>query len=154
MRRECWEDFPRHRVLAIQTCIKARVWRTCHDACWDHFLEVSFEVGGWEKRSQHSQRMRNSQFYVSGKRPIDDTSTTKQSTTKWCAYFMGHIVEHRPLYQTAFINIGVLGPLLLTWISFDTIAWIINHIPRKVWDEITYPFLNFNCHFEGKGYDI
>ena len=23
-------------------------------------------------------------------------------------------------------------------------AWISNHLPRKVWDEITYPFLNFN----------
>ena len=24
-------------------------------------------------------------------------------------------------------------------------AWISNHMPGKVWDEITYPFLNFNC---------
>ena len=23
-------------------------------------------------------------------------------------------------------------------------AWISDHIPGKVWDEITYPFLNFN----------
>ena len=23
-------------------------------------------------------------------------------------------------------------------------AWISNHTPCKVWDEITYPFLNFN----------
>ena len=23
-------------------------------------------------------------------------------------------------------------------------AWISNHIRYKVWDEITYPFLNFN----------
>ena len=23
-------------------------------------------------------------------------------------------------------------------------AWITNHLPGKVWDEITYPFLNFN----------
>ena len=23
-------------------------------------------------------------------------------------------------------------------------AWISNHLPSKVWDEITYPFLNFN----------
>ena len=29
-----------------------------------------------------------------------------------------------------------LWPLLLTWIN--------NHMPCKVWDEITYPFLNFN----------
>ena len=34
-----------------------------------------------------------------------------------------------------------LGPLLLTWLS--------NYIHYKVWDEITYPFLNFNgCTFE------
>ena len=29
-----------------------------------------------------------------------------------------------------------LGPLLLTW--------IINYIHYNVWDEISYPFLNFN----------
>ena len=23
-------------------------------------------------------------------------------------------------------------------------AWISNHLPGKMWDEITYPFLNFN----------
>ena len=23
-------------------------------------------------------------------------------------------------------------------------AWISNHMPSKVWDEITHPFLNFN----------
>ena len=23
-------------------------------------------------------------------------------------------------------------------------AWINNYMPNKVWDEITYPFLNFN----------
>ena len=27
--------FPRHRGLAISTCIMARAWRTCHDACRD-----------------------------------------------------------------------------------------------------------------------
>ena len=25
-----------------------------------------------------------------------------------------------------------------------SVAWICNHIHYKVWDEITYPFLNFN----------
>ena len=28
-------------------------------------------------------------------------------------------------------------------------AWLNNYTPRKVWDEITYPFLNFNgCTIE------
>ena len=49
MHRECRERFPRHRGLAIPTCIMARVWRTCRDACRDRLLAVSFEVGGGEK---------------------------------------------------------------------------------------------------------
>ena len=70
MRRECRERFPRHRRWAIPTCITARASRTCRDACRDRQLAVSFEIGGGGKRSRHSRRMRNLQFYVSGKRPI------------------------------------------------------------------------------------
>ena len=70
MRRECRERFPRHRRWAIPTCITARAWRTCRDACRDRQLSVSFEIGGGGKRSRHSRRMRNLQFYVSGKRSI------------------------------------------------------------------------------------
>ena len=70
MRRECRERFPRHRRWAIPTCITARAWRTCRDACRDRQLSVSFEIGGGGKRSRHSRRMRNLQFYVSGRRPI------------------------------------------------------------------------------------
>ena len=35
-------------------------------------------------------------------------------------------------------------PLLLTWFLTLIPAWISNHIHYKEWDEITYPFLNFN----------
>ena len=70
MRRECRERFPRHRRWAIPTCITARASRTCRDACRDRQLAVSFEIGGGGKRSRHSRRMRNLQFYVSGKRPM------------------------------------------------------------------------------------
>ena len=29
-------------------------------------------------------------------------------------------------------------------------AWVSNNLPGKVWDEITYPFLNYNgCTVEG-----
>ena len=35
MCRECRERFPRHYRQAIPTCITARAWRTCRDACRD-----------------------------------------------------------------------------------------------------------------------
>ena len=70
MRRECRERFPRQRRWAIPTCITARASRTCRDACRDRWLAVSFEMGAGGKRSRHSRRMRNLQFYISGKRPI------------------------------------------------------------------------------------
>ena len=66
----CTERFRHHRGLAIPTCITARAWRTCRDACRDRWLAVSFEVGGGEKHSQHSTGMRNPQFYISGRRPM------------------------------------------------------------------------------------
>ena len=48
MSRECREWFPRHRGLTIPTCITARAQRTYRDACWDHQLAVSFQVGSWK----------------------------------------------------------------------------------------------------------
>ena len=42
--------------------------RTCRDACRDRWPEVA------GKRSLHSRRMRNPQFYVSGKRPVESVS--------------------------------------------------------------------------------
>ena len=48
MRRECRERFLRYRGLAIPTCITARAWSTCRDACRDRLPAVSFEVGGGE----------------------------------------------------------------------------------------------------------
>ena len=45
MRRECRERFPRHRGLAISTCITVHA---CHDPCRDRWLVFSFEVGSRE----------------------------------------------------------------------------------------------------------
>ena len=57
-------DFKRNRLLAIPACITARASRTCRDSCPDRKPAVA------GKRSRHSRRMRNLQFYVSGKRPM------------------------------------------------------------------------------------
>ena len=70
MRREYRERIPRHRGLAIPTSITARAWRTCRDALLGS-LTSSLLWSRWRgKRSRHSRCMRNPQFYVSGKRPI------------------------------------------------------------------------------------
>ena len=81
MRRECRERFPHHRRWAIPTCITARASRTCRD----RQLSVSFEIGGGGKRSRHSRRMRNLQFYVSGKRPM-----------AWCPVPSHYQTQNRP----------------------------------------------------------
>ena len=42
-----------------------------------------------------------------------------------------------------YMSAAIPGPFLLTWIVLIP-EWISKHIPRKVWDEIAYPFPNFN----------
>ena len=62
------------------------------------------------KRSRHSRRMRNPQFYVSGKRLMAMTLTF------WSQ------------------SLRTSGPVLDGLVP----GWISNHIPSKVWDKITY----------------
>ena len=63
MRRECRERCPRHRGLAIPSCIMSR--------CLSESLTSGFLWSRWRgKRSRHSRRMRNPQFCEPGKRPI------------------------------------------------------------------------------------
>ena len=55
------ERFPGHRWLAIPTCITARAWRTCRDACRDPKLAVFVFWANrwWGKRSRHFRCIRN-----------------------------------------------------------------------------------------------
>ena len=48
MRRECRERFAHHHGLAIPTCITARAWRTCRNACRNRKLAIFFQVDGGE----------------------------------------------------------------------------------------------------------
>ena len=45
-------------------------------------------------------------------------------------------------------DVRCLGLVLLTWIIFIP-AWISNHVPNKVWDEIIHPFPNFKSFIAG-----
>ena len=70
MRRECRERFPRHRFQRKPVGSGPGMH---HGTCVTHVpwcMSGSLNRGGGGKRSPHSRRMRNSQFYVSGKRPM------------------------------------------------------------------------------------
>ena len=57
-------DFKRNRQLAIPTCITARAWRTCRDACRDRLPAVTGKTFPAFPAHAHPQ------FCVSGKRPM------------------------------------------------------------------------------------
>ena len=67
MRRECRERFPRHRFQRKPFVSDPGMH---HGTCVTRCMSGSLTRGGLGKRSQHSRRMRNPQFYVSGKSPI------------------------------------------------------------------------------------
>ena len=70
MRRECRERFPRHRLQRKPLVNDPGMH---HGTCVTHVPRCtsgSLNCGGGGKRSRYYRRMRNSQFYVSGKRPI------------------------------------------------------------------------------------
>ena len=82
IRLECRERFPRPRVsdpdMRHGTCVMHVPWcmpgSLTHGFLWSRW---------WGKRSRHSQRMRNLQFYVSGKRPMDYRSNALVWEAGW-----------------------------------------------------------------------
>ena len=75
MRRECRERFPRHRLQRKPLVSDPGMH---HGTCVTHVpwcMSGSLNCDGGGKRSRHSRRMRNPQFYVSGKRPMAPFTT-------------------------------------------------------------------------------
>ena len=70
MCRECRERFPRHWLQRKPSVSDPDMH---HGTCATHVpwcMSGSLNARRWGKRSRHSRRMRNPQFYVSGKRPM------------------------------------------------------------------------------------
>ena len=77
MRWECRERFPHHQLKRKPLVSNPGMH---HGTCVTHVpwcMSGSLTRGGRGKRSRHSRRMRNPQFYVSGKRPIVQFSAAK-----------------------------------------------------------------------------
>ena len=58
MRRECRKSVPLHRGLEIPTCITARAWRTCRDACLDR------QLTGWEAHVRNTTHFMKKSWYT------------------------------------------------------------------------------------------
>ena len=98
-RRELRERFPRHHGLAIPTCITAHAW------CMPGSLTSRFLWSRWRrKRSRHSRLMRNPQFYVSGKRPMQLTTLSN---------FLSQHVDHS--WRPVGLNAHGVNPLRATF---------------------------------------
>ena len=57
---------------------------------------------------------------------------------------MVNLPTHKCVTRPHWVNRIFMGPLLLTETLIP--AWINNHMPSKMWDEISYPFPNFNSY--------
>ena len=92
VRQECREHFSHHRLqrkplvsdpsMHHGTCVYARAVMHAGIA----------NLRWWGKRSRHSRRLRNPQFYVSGKRPMIPMCTV--SNVLWMPVPCGHIWYH------------------------------------------------------------
>ena len=71
MRRECRERFPRHGLQGKRLVSDSGMHHGTYVRDARAVMHVGIANPRWqEKRSRHSRRMRNPQFYLYGKRPI------------------------------------------------------------------------------------
>ena len=104
-------DFKGNHQLAIPACIAARASRAVM-----HAGIASLQWRG--KRSRHSRRMRNPQFYVSGKRPMSVTVSVRFQHVS--IHFLDRLLAAYPLcnlhrHVRVLLNSGALA----SWDSWE-----------------------------------
>ena len=107
MRRECRERSPRHRLQRKPLVNDPDMH---HGTCVTHVswcMSGSLTSGGGEKRSRHSRRMRNTQFYVSGKRPIRWPLRCWQRKPSWNTRSRRHYRDQRLWMEIGFTHANV-----------------------------------------------
>ena len=94
------------------TCVTHVPW------CMPGSLTRGFVWSRWQgKRSRHSQRMRNPQFYVSGKRPIGDKPLSELMVTHFT-------------HVCAPLGLGVRLGILTNVLFGTTTDKVLQHIPK------------------------
>ena len=103
MRQECWEHFPHHRLQKkpLVSDPGMHYGRCITHVLWCMSGSLTSRCRG--KRSQHSWRMRNPQFYVSGKRPMQAESNKSLSfirnNFKQLYPFNSEMIENAIIFQ-------------------------------------------------------
>ena len=125
MCQECREHFPRHRLQRKPLVSDPGMHQ---GTCGTHVpwcMSGSLNHGGGGNRSRHSRRMRNSQFYVSGKRPIGYHLYIK---TLWPRQNGHHFPDD--IFKCIFLNenVWILIKISLKCVPEDP----INNIPALV----------------------
>ena len=114
MRRECRERFPRHQPQRKPLVSDPGMHQGTRVTHVPWCISGSLNCG---KRSRHSRRMRNSQFYVSGKRPIGAlplgllvSSNTMQYTKLW----------YVQLQLSTPLHFACVTLIIIRWVSLMT----------------------------------
>ena len=96
------------------TCVTHAPW------CMPGSLTSGFLWSRWrEKRSRHSRRMRNPQFYVSGKRPMSwDMFEAPAISSLWHVTLGRYLISNpcRSLEDRACVD-GIYGRPIFKWVS-------------------------------------
>ena len=96
------------------TCATHVLW------CMSGSLTSGFILSPWrEKRSRHSWRMRNPQFYVSGKRPIQRVSYAESVSMSWRLH-CGFITHQGSIRLTLRNHLTISTVLMPTSTNRDT----------------------------------
>ena len=78
-------------------------------------------------------------------RPISNLESVIQIRGSFYSTPMYRIRYSRTMEITGLLCVKYIrGPFHKHWLTL-IITWMINQVPNKVWDEIIYPFPNFNC---------
>ena len=114
---------------------------------WNLFLVVQLTI------FQH-RRMRNPQFYVSGKRPMVFQFPLSRNTVFCCHQLMSYLLLSRKAVFRFLLSCNTFSVACFpTSLGIDPFyqngltlvpTWTSNYIPSKVWDEIIHPFPNLN----------
>ena len=147
MRRECRERFLRVRDpdRHHDTCVTHVPW------CMPGTLTSGFLWSRWHSR--HSRRMRNPQFYVSGKRPMGTNRNSYLGAIHSSSRSSMILHIYSEFYITCVRNCGWISLQSLFWNACKRLYQCVGNNLNAMYKSINWPVLEVVCHFQADGKD-